>query len=286
MDPTNGTSVFCPECNLEARAPAYLVDAVVACPHCGCQYRVSTVQSEASQPPASASTPEKMLRMARRQRALLQALCVSIALSVGVGMAIAVFSETPRHRSPSSAFVLLLVLWIVSCFITHIYFLLLSTEVRLAWVWGVLTALDALVALAGRVHEGALCLGYVLVPLSLIAVLVVNGKATGHLRDAGFMVGLLGVSKRQLSMPLPANAQALAHVKTEWAVASLICGLAGLIVWPLAILALAFGVVALVHIKKDPERHGGKKMATAGVILGSLIGLFLLFLLFAIVLDL
>ncbi len=38
-----------------------------------------------------------------------------------------------------------------------------------------------------------------------------------------------------------------------------------------ALLALILGIVALMQIKKDPLRFGGKPMAVIGVILGALV---------------
>jgi len=61
------------------------------------------------------------------------------------------------------------------------------------------------------------------------------------------------------------------------AVGSLVCGILGLIgccAWPiagpLAIVAIVLGFVALGKVKADPASFGGRGMAKAGVILGSL----------------
>lgn len=72
------------------------------------------------------------------------------------------------------------------------------------------------------------------------------------------------------SIPGPANQQ------QSLAVASLILGLIGITFGWLcggpffAILAVVLGIVALLQIKKDPLRHGGKPLALTGLILGAL----------------
>ncbi|MGI8732904.1 MAG: DUF4190 domain-containing protein [Pyrinomonadaceae bacterium] len=73
------------------------------------------------------------------------------------------------------------------------------------------------------------------------------------------------------SIPGPANQQ------QTLAVASMILGLVGITFgWIcggpfFALLALILGIVALMQIKKDPLRFGGKPMAVIGVILGALV---------------
>jgi len=60
--------------------------------------------------------------------------------------------------------------------------------------------------------------------------------------------------------------------KKGMAIASLVCGLLfwfsipGLIC---SVLAIIFGIVQLNNIKKTPKKYGGKGMAIAGVVLGS-----------------
>jgi hypothetical protein len=55
------------------------------------------------------------------------------------------------------------------------------------------------------------------------------------------------------------------------AVASLVCGIAGLLLIELAIpsvLAIIFGIVALTKIKKYPDRYGQKTLAILGIVFG------------------
>jgi hypothetical protein len=67
-------------------------------------------------------------------------------------------------------------------------------------------------------------------------------------------------------------------------IASLVCGLlsitVGLITCSgpvLGVIALALGIIALVQIKNDPQRFGGKGLAIGGIAIGSLWILFILF---------
>lgn len=65
--------------------------------------------------------------------------------------------------------------------------------------------------------------------------------------------------------------------QTTISIFALIFGIAGITVgWIcggpiLGILALILGFVALSQIKKNPERHGGKPMALAGMIMGGIV---------------
>lgn len=61
----------------------------------------------------------------------------------------------------------------------------------------------------------------------------------------------------------------------QLAMASMIVGLAGILLsWCFGpvpgVVALVLGLVALSQIKKSPEKYGGKGMAIAGVVIGSL----------------
>jgi hypothetical protein len=70
------------------------------------------------------------------------------------------------------------------------------------------------------------------------------------------------------------------------AVASLVLGIIGLILWPLAFLALTFGIVGKVQTSRSRQPGGG--LAIAGIVLGSLVmlvGLAILGVLFAVFAD-
>ncbi len=65
------------------------------------------------------------------------------------------------------------------------------------------------------------------------------------------------------------------------AIASLICGIIGLLLFPFSIPAVILGILGLKDYNKDPS-IGGKGMAIAGIVLGALVilGLLLLLLIF------
>lgn len=54
------------------------------------------------------------------------------------------------------------------------------------------------------------------------------------------------------------------------AVASLVLGIAGFMVWVTGPLAIGFGVAGLRQVRREPNRYGGSGMAIAGIVLGSL----------------
>ena len=66
-----------------------------------------------------------------------------------------------------------------------------------------------------------------------------------------------------------------------FAIASLVCSLAGLMITFAPIVGAILGYIALQQIKKEPYRYEGKGMATAGMIIGIVLvgirGLFLIF---------
>jgi hypothetical protein len=69
------------------------------------------------------------------------------------------------------------------------------------------------------------------------------------------------------------NIQPQPQIRKGWAIASLVLGVIsiptlGLLVAG-AITAIAFGVIALGRIKKEPAAYGGKGMAIAGIITGA-----------------
>ena len=67
--------------------------------------------------------------------------------------------------------------------------------------------------------------------------------------------------------------------KKGLAIASLVCGLLFWFGFPgfvCSILAIVFGIIQLKNIKKTPGQYGGKGMAIAGLILGSIGILFFL----------
>jgi hypothetical protein len=61
-----------------------------------------------------------------------------------------------------------------------------------------------------------------------------------------------------------------------FAVASLVIGI--LSIWPLvligSVLALIFGIIATTEVRRAPQEYKGSGMATAGIILGSVSGVF------------
>lgn len=67
-----------------------------------------------------------------------------------------------------------------------------------------------------------------------------------------------------------------------YAVASLVCGILGLLTIFTAIPALVLGIISLGRFKRDPQYRSGKGMAIAGVVLGGLV-LFAVLLIVAIV---
>ena len=82
---------------------------------------------------------------------------------------------------------------------------------------------------------------------------------------------------------MPGIARTGGQQQQSLAIASLICGLLsitlGLICGGpiLAIAAIALGIVALVQIKNNPQRYGGKVIAIIGIVAGSLSILFSIF---------
>lgn len=85
------------------------------------------------------------------------------------------------------------------------------------------------------------------------------------------------VAPAPVSMSSSAQAVPGQPLSQGLAVGSLVCGILGLIgccAWPiagpLAIVAIVLGFVALGKVKANPAAFGGKGMAKAGVILGSL----------------
>ena len=88
------------------------------------------------------------------------------------------------------------------------------------------------------------------------------------------------------SMPPPGMAQGSRPPQPQMslAIASLVCGILsitlGLLTCTgpgLALIALVLGIVALVQIKNDPRRYGGKGFAFGGIGLAALWGLILVF---------
>lgn len=67
-------------------------------------------------------------------------------------------------------------------------------------------------------------------------------------------------------------------VRTGLAIAAMVCGIAGLItcVFPLGIVGLVLGIVALVKSNREPQVYGGRGMATAGVCTGAISTLMIL----------
>lgn len=82
------------------------------------------------------------------------------------------------------------------------------------------------------------------------------------------------------SPPVPANLRygvPSVAANSGLAVASLVCGIVGILglcVWGLGaivgLVALGLGIGAMVQIRRQPQRMGGKGMAIAGIVLGSL----------------
>ncbi|MEK6975857.1 MAG: DUF4190 domain-containing protein [Candidatus Thermoplasmatota archaeon] len=58
------------------------------------------------------------------------------------------------------------------------------------------------------------------------------------------------------------------------AVGALVCGILGLFIPPLALVAIILAAVAMSSADRDPQRYGGKGMAVAGLVLGILFFLF------------
>jgi hypothetical protein len=61
--------------------------------------------------------------------------------------------------------------------------------------------------------------------------------------------------------------------KKGFAIASLVLGLLFIFGIPFSVLAIVFGVIQLINIKKHPKDYGGKGMAIAGIVLGAAGGL-------------
>ncbi len=75
----------------------------------------------------------------------------------------------------------------------------------------------------------------------------------------------------QQIVPIPSDSTppgTIATPKTGLAIASLICGIIGGLFSVVSIPAVICGHVALFHIKSDPVKYGGRRMALAGLILG------------------
>lgn len=73
------------------------------------------------------------------------------------------------------------------------------------------------------------------------------------------------------AIPIPSDStplETIATPKTGLAIASLICGIIGGAFSVVSIPAVICGHVALFHIKNDPVKFGGRRMALAGLILG------------------
>ncbi len=77
--------------------------------------------------------------------------------------------------------------------------------------------------------------------------------------------------------PTPSTEPSVTSEISGWAVASLILGVASIMVLPLvgSVLAIAFGIMAKSEIKKEKDKLSGSRVASAGIIMGSL-GLVLL----------
>jgi len=56
-----------------------------------------------------------------------------------------------------------------------------------------------------------------------------------------------------------------------YAIASLVCGILGIITFFTAVPALVLGIISLGRFKRDPQYRTGKGMAIAGVVLGGLV---------------
>ena len=55
-----------------------------------------------------------------------------------------------------------------------------------------------------------------------------------------------------------------------WAIAALVCGICGVVVFPpIGVAGVVVGIMALDRIKRDPHKHGGRGMAVAGICVGS-----------------
>jgi len=96
------------------------------------------------------------------------------------------------------------------------------------------------------------------------------------------------VVKKRVKAAKPKNAKAKAckpcKEADNLAIASLICGVLCFFLPLLNIIAIVLGIVALGHIKKNPNLEG-KNYAIAGIVLGSLsviIGLIVLLFIFSI----
>lgn len=61
------------------------------------------------------------------------------------------------------------------------------------------------------------------------------------------------------------------------AVASLVLGIAAMMVWVTGPFAIGFGVAGLKQVRREPTRYGGSGMAIAGIVMGSLATLLMAF---------
>ena len=76
-----------------------------------------------------------------------------------------------------------------------------------------------------------------------------------------------------MAAPVSPYAAGMAQpVRTGLAIAAMVCGIAGLItcVFPLGIVGLVLGIVALVKTGREPQVYGGRGMAVAGVCTGAI----------------
>jgi len=119
---------------------------------------------------------ERIRRLARRQRGMLLSVLACLVLLPCTQI---------FGKDPALAMLFGMLLAVVGL-VGHIYFLLVSIETRLVWLW--VASNVASVYLAATYSGGFL----LVVLLSIIVVLIVNGQATRRLREAGLEVGLLG----------------------------------------------------------------------------------------------
>ncbi|MBN1492249.1 MAG: DUF4190 domain-containing protein [Phycisphaerae bacterium] len=85
------------------------------------------------------------------------------------------------------------------------------------------------------------------------------------------------VAASDASMPMaapvsPYGAGMAQPVRTGLAIAAMVCGIAGVItcIFPLGIVGLVLGIVALVKTGREPQVYGGRGMAIAGVCTGAI----------------
>ena len=195
----------CPGCSSTVAPPERPGMHDATCSKCETEFKIEA--------PGGATSPDTRepavshIRVAARQRGMLMTLLVSLILTLVLFAGLGAESSGRGRRDAPPWFILTFVGLIFSSVFCHVFFLMLSLELRAFGFWLVVTAIDAMVVLtilSGMLPAGPV--GTLATLFSIVVILIVNGQATNRLREIGVTVGLFGAGANAVHEALDENA--------------------------------------------------------------------------------